>query len=95
MNKKFQSLNKTLYHIIKKYNLTESYFDSYFKNKWNEIVNLNTSKIFKPVKIENHVLYLHAKTEYWEKEFENLKGQILTSVNKYTDSYEIIDINFI
>ena len=95
MSKEFKSLSSTLNNIIRKYNLDESYADYNVIENWNAIVNNNISKIIKPIKIENHILYLQAKTDSWKKESESLKIKIIETVNVKLYPYQIEDINFI
>lgn len=95
MKQNFKSLNSTLQNIIQKYNLDETYASYTIQNDWSKIVNKNIYKIFKPVKIEEQILYLQAKTEYWKNEFDNIKNHITDTVNKYLDPYQIKGINII
>lgn len=95
MKQNFKSLNNMLHNIIQKYNFDESYANQTIKDDWIKVVNNNIFKIFKPVKIEKHVLYLHAKTEYWKPEFDKFKSQIIKKVNNYLDPFQIKDINII
>jgi len=95
MNRKFAPINNTLNKILQKYHLEEEYAFQNIKTHWVQIVDKNMNKLVKPVKLENKVLYLDAKTEYWKDELNSVKKDILETVNKNNSSYKIDDIKFI
>ena len=95
MKQNFKSLNNTLQNIIKKYHLDEAYTDQNIKNNWDKFVNKNIYKLVKPVKLEKQILYLQVKTGYWKTEFEQVREQMLETLNQKTDPYKIKEIKFI
>lgn len=95
MKQNIKSLDNVLHNIIQKYNLDELYASQKIKDDWMKIVNKNIFNVFKPVKIEKHVLYLHAKTEYWKTEFDKFKHQIIKMVNDFLNPFHIKDIYII
>lgn len=95
MKNNFKSLHSTLYDILKKYNLDETYILQTIKNNWDKMVNVQIYKLVKPVKLENRVLYLQTKTSYWKTEFEQIENQILESINKEIFPHKIDEIEFI
>jgi predicted nucleic acid-binding Zn ribbon protein len=91
----FKPLGSVLQAVVKKHHLEDEYYLSMILQKWDEIVDSRITKIAQPVKLEGAGLTLKVETKAWQEEIKKYSQEIIESINKISDEFEIKYLNII
>ncbi|MBD3224416.1 MAG: DUF721 domain-containing protein [Caldithrix sp.] len=95
VKKDFKSMHSVLYKVLGKYNLKEPYFEKMLRENWEYLIEPPLNKVSEPVKLENQVLTLRAKSNAWKQELINQKMNVIQWINRSNLSVRIKDIKLI
>lgn len=90
-----QELGNSLTMLLKKMGIERKVKEYQAFTEWPEIVGEKISKVTKPERIADEVLFVKVKNSAWRNELIFMKTEILKNIDKTVGSGIIKDIKFI
>ena len=95
VERKFKDIQVILDKLLRNYNLEIPVKRQILFDNWEKIVGKNLAEKCTPVKIENRILFLKAKTSVWRNELKLRQQDLLNIIYKNTGNKLIMEIKFL
>ena len=93
-NKRWETGNEIISRAINNLNLTAEFDKHKIFFCWSNIVGKEMARYILPQKLEYKILYVYASSSAWANNFQYLKPEVISKINKFVDKDLVSEIVF-